>query len=446
MAASATTMLLKYPTLCAMPNSSSSSNNNDLPTSIPLNNSNNLLSNKNKILQTPNINTSTNKIITKAVASPVFPTLKTTSNTPSSIRSLVHEFDPEIPPEDALTPPSTWYTEPAFYSHELERIFYKGWQVAGYSEQVKEKNQYFTGSLGNVEYLVSRDGQGELHAFHNVCTHRASILACGSGKKSCFVCPYHGWVYGLDGSLAKASKATETQNLDPKELGLAPLKVAEWGPFILISLDRSLDANADVGTEWIGKSAEDVKAHAFDPNLKFTHRSEFPMECNWKVFCDNYLDSSYHVPYAHKYYAAELDFDTYNTEMIEKCVIQRVGSSSNKPDGFDRLGTEAFYAFIYPNFAVERYGTWMTTMHVVPMGQRKCKLVVDYYLEKAMLDDKAYIDKGIAINDNVQKEDKVLCESVQRGLETPAYRSGRYVMPIEKGIHHFHCWLHETLQ
>lgn len=40
--------------------------------------------------------------------------------------------------------------------------------------------------------------------------------------------------------------------------------------------------------------------------------------------------------------------------MIEKCVIQRVGSSSNKPDGFDRLGTEAFYAFIYPNFAVER--------------------------------------------------------------------------------------------
>ena len=46
----------------------------------------------------------------------------------------------------------------------------------------------------------------------------------------------------------------------------------------------------------------------------------------------------------------------------------------------------------------------------------------------------------------LQKEDKVLCESVQRGLETPAYRSGRYVMPIEKGIHHFHCWLHETLQ
>lgn len=293
---------------------------------------------------------------------------------------------------------------------------------------------------------MCRDGEGKVHAFHNVCTHRASILACGSGKKSCFVCPYHGWVFGMDGSLSKASKATDKQTFDPKELGLVPIKVAVWGPFVLISLDRSIQEVGDVGPEWIGSCAEEVKAHAFDPALQFINRSEFPMESNWKVFCDNYLDSSYHVPYAHKYYATEMDFDTYSTEMIEKVVIQRVAGSSNKPDGFDRLGSEAFYAFIYPNFAVERYGPWMTTMHVLPLGPRKCKLVVDYYLEKSKMDDKDYMEKGIAINENVQREDVVLCESVQRGLETPAYRNGRYVMPIEKGIHHFHCWLHQILK
>ncbi|KNA06006.1 hypothetical protein SOVF_185060 [Spinacia oleracea] len=434
--ASATTMLLKYPTtVCGIPNPSSNNNNDPSNNivSIPQNTTNPTLKSR-----TPN------KITTNAVAAPSFPSLTTT--TPSSIQSLVHEFDPQIPPEDAHTPPSSWYTEPAFYSHELERIFYKGWQVAGISDQIKEPNQYFTGSLGNVEYLVSRDGEGKVHAFHNVCTHRASILACGSGKKSCFVCPYHGWVYGMDGSLAKASKAKPEQNLDPKELGLVPLKVAVWGPFVLISLDRSLEEGGDVGTEWLGTSAEDVKAHAFDPSLQFIHRSEFPMESNWKIFSDNYLDSSYHVPYAHKYYATELNFDTYDTQMIENVTIQRVEGSSNKPDGFDRVGIQAFYAFAYPNFAVERYGPWMTTMHIHPLGPRKCKLVVDYYIENSMLDDKDYIEKGIAINDNVQREDVVLCESVQRGLETPAYRSGRYVMPIEKGIHHFHCWLQQTLK
>nr|AEW31326.1 choline monooxygenase [Haloxylon persicum] len=444
-AASATTMLLKYPaTLCS--NSGVSNNNNESSLSrdnnnlsIPQTNNNN--NNKNPMLK---FRAQPNKIVTNAVASPVFPTIKTTTTTPSSVQELVYKFDPTIPAEDALTPPSTWYTEPAFYSHELERIFYKGWQIAGYSDQIKEKNQYFTGRLGNVEFLVCRDGEGQVHAFHNVCTHRASILACGSGKKSCFVCPYHGWVFGMNGDLTKATQA-ETQTFDPKELGLVALKVAVWGPFVLISVDKDLP-ETDVGTEWLGKTAEDVKAHAFDPALQFIHRSEFPMECNWKVFCDNYLDSSYHVPYAHKYYATELDFDTYDTQMIEKVVIQRVGSSSNKPDGFDRLGSQAFYAFAYPNFAVERYGPWMTTMHVQPLGLRKCKLVVDYYLEESKLGDKEYIEKGIAINDNVQAEDKVLCESVQRGLETPAYSSGRYVMPIEKGIHHFHCWLHQILK
>ncbi|KAL2939661.1 Choline monooxygenase chloroplastic [Bienertia sinuspersici] len=122
----------------------------------------------------------------------------------------------------------------------------------------------------------------------------------------------------------------------------------------------------------------------------------------------------------------------------------KVASNTNRPDGFNRLGEKAFYAFAYPNFAVERYGPWMTTMHVQPIEQRKCKLVVDYYIENDILNEKDYIDRGIEINDN--KEDKVLCESVQRGLETPAYSSGRYVMPIEKGIHHFHCWLHQILK
>nr|AFG28558.1 choline monooxygenase [Atriplex canescens] len=438
MAASATTMLLKYPTtVCGIPNSSS--NNSTDP-------SNNIV----QIPQTTTTNSPLLKFRTpnkpiNAVAAPAFPSVTTaTTTTPPSIQSLVKDFDPLVPAEDALTPPSSWYTEPAFYAHELDRIFYKGWQVAGYSDQVKEANQYFTGTLGNVEYLVCRDGEGKVHAFHNVCTHRASILACGSGKKSCFVCPYHGWVYGMNGSLTKASKATAEQSLNPDELGLVPLKVAVWGPFILISLDRSSREVGDVGSEWLGSCAEDVKAHAFDPNLQFIHRSEFPIESNWKIFSDNYLDSSYHVPYAHKYYATELDFDTYQTDMVGNVTIQRVAGTSN--NGFNRLGSQAFYAFAYPNFAVERYGPWMTTMHIVPLAPRKCKLVVDYYIEKSKLDDKDYIEKGIAINDNVQKEDVVLCESVQKGLETPAYRSGRYVMPIEKGIHHFHCWLHQVLK
>lgn len=61
-------------------------------------------------------------------------------------QKLVQEFDPKIPIEEAITPPSCWYTDPSFYTHELNQVFFKGWQAVGYTEQIKEPRQYFTGS------------------------------------------------------------------------------------------------------------------------------------------------------------------------------------------------------------------------------------------------------------------------------------------------------------
>lgn len=127
-------------------------------------------------------------------------------------QKLVLEFNPKIPIEEAITPPSSWYTDSCFYTHELNQVFFKGWQSVGYTEQIKEPRQYFTGRLGNVEYVVCRDDGGKIHAFHNVCRHHASLLASGSGKSSCFVCPYHGWTYGLDGALLKATRITGIKN------------------------------------------------------------------------------------------------------------------------------------------------------------------------------------------------------------------------------------------
>ncbi|GMQ07302.1 hypothetical protein CsSME_00051553 [Camellia sinensis var. sinensis] len=106
-------------------------------------------------------------------------------------RRLVYQFDPKIPLEEALTPPSSWYTQPSFLSLEFDRVFFRGWQAVGCTEQIKESGNFFTGRLGNVEYVVCRDDNGNVHAFHNVCRHHASLLSSGSGLLSCFVCPYH---------------------------------------------------------------------------------------------------------------------------------------------------------------------------------------------------------------------------------------------------------------
>ncbi|XP_057987930.1 choline monooxygenase, chloroplastic isoform X2 [Hevea brasiliensis] len=373
---------------------------------------------------------------------------------PSSLHThfqkLVDEFDPRIPIEKALTPPRSWYTDPSFYDYELHRVFYGGWQAVGFTEQIKDPRDFFTGRFGNVEFLVCRDDDGKVHAFHNVCRHHGSLLASGSGKKSCFVCPYHAWTYGLDGALLKATRITGMQNFN--EFGLIPLNVATWGPFVLLSVGKEnsphheVDGNM-VENEWLGSCSDTLKTNGVDSSLSHVCRRVYNIECNWKVFCDNYLDGGYHVPYAHKDLASGLKLDSYSTIIYEKVSIQRCeGGSAGSEDDFGRLGSKVLYAFIYPNFMINRYGPWMDTNLVLPLGPRKCQVIFDYFIEAHHKDDKAFIERSLVDSERVQMEDIKLCEGVQSGLESLAYCSGRYAPTVEKAMHHFHQLLHDNLK
>ncbi|KAF6161747.1 hypothetical protein GIB67_013824 [Kingdonia uniflora] len=379
-----------------------------------------------------------------------------------SQKRIISEFNPKIPLEQAVTPPSSWYTDNGYYEFEVDRVFYQGWQAVGYAEQTKDPHDFFTGRLGNVQYVVCRDGNGKLRAFHNVCRHHASILAVGTGQKSCFVCPYHGWTYGLDGLLLKATRISGIQNFDVNEFGLIPLQVATWGPFILINLSKNIqpqqkDVSNIVGHEWLGSCAEVLSANGIDSSLSFVCRREYTIECNWKVFCDNYLDGGYHVAYAHKGLASGLKLDSYVTTaifdrlMLMKQLYEKVstqiceGGSLDNSDAFDRLGSKAVYAFVYPNFMINRYGPWMDTNLVLPLGPSKCQVIFDYFLEDSLKDDLAFIERSLEESERVQMEDIVLCEGVQKGLESPAYCTGRYAPAVEKAMYHFHGVLYDNL-
>ncbi|KAM1328998.1 hypothetical protein ACFX2F_013206 [Malus domestica] len=132
--------------------------------------------------------------------------------------------------------------------------------------------------------------------------------------------------------------------------------------------------------------------------------------------------------------------------MYEKVSIQKCenGSTERKND-FDRLGSKALYAFVYPNFMINRYGPWMDTNLVLPLGPRKCQVRFDYFIEASLKDDRDFIERSLKDSERVQTEDVMLCEGVQRGLESPAYNIGRYAPTVENAMHHFHCLLHRSL-
>jgi choline monooxygenase len=108
---------------------------------------------------------------------------------------------------------------------EQERIFARTWQYAGRVDELAERGSYLAASLGDVPLLVTRDREGELRAFLNVCRHRGSVLVDGSGRRETVQCRYHAWTYGLDGRLRKAPRAERERGFEPDELGLVPASV-----------------------------------------------------------------------------------------------------------------------------------------------------------------------------------------------------------------------------
>nr|KAJ0208048.1 hypothetical protein LSAT_V11C500240020 [Lactuca sativa] len=170
--------------------------------------------------------------------------------------------------------------------------------------------------------------------------------------------------------------------------------------------------------EWLGSTSDILSTNGVNTSLSYLCRREFTIECNWKVFCDNYLDGGYHVPFAHKDLASGLKLDSYSTKI---CM------------------------FHLTYILIKMYRPWMNTNLVLPLGPRRWKVTFDYFLDASLKDDEAFVTGSLKDSEQVQMEDVTLCESVQRVLESPAYGSGRYTPMVEKAMHHFHCLLHQDL-
>ena len=179
-------------------------------------------------------------------------------------------------------------------------------------------------------------------------------------------------------------------------------------------------------------------------DLIFVRRRVYDLDCNWKVFVDNYLDGGYHVPYAHEALAEGIDMDSYSSRPIGIGSVQEV-SKPDDAEGSDRLGAGAAYGFVYPNLMLNRYGPWLDTNTVYPLGEGRCRIVFDYFLEAGTargVDADAFIDASLGSSNVVQDEDEMLCLGVQAGLGSDAYTQGRYNPVFEAPMHQFHALLH----
>jgi choline monooxygenase len=349
----------------------------------------------------------------------------------------------------AATLPADWYTSAEQMARERERIFLNTWQPVAHLQDVNRPGDYVAAAAHGQPLVIIRDGQGELRAFFNVCQHRAGRLAEGKGNRKTLQCQYHGWTYRLDGSLLRTPEFDGVRNFDPGCFGLKPVPVAAWGPYVFVHLGGQPEPPAL--TEHLSEIVPET-AGIETGRMRLIERRDYVVHCNWKVYIDNYLEG-YHIPVAHPGLFRELDYENYRVD------TRRWHSRQHSPlrpvagDGGNRrfapmsADERVLYYWVWPNFMLNLYPDNLQANLIVPLDTERTLTVFEWFFHDAG-DGGAWenVQQSIAFSDQVQKEDIALCEAVQCGLRSRAYRQGRYAVRRENGVHHFHGLVAEALR
>jgi len=359
-----------------------------------------------------------------------------------SVRDVVDLYNPHDPLEEAWTIPAPWYFDERIAALERASVFSATWQVVGRADQVRDNSQFFTAELAGEPLVVARGDDGQLRAFYNVCRHHAAaVVTEAQGCAKQFRCPYHGWTYGIDGALKGMVEFEGVYNFERAKNGLVPIRVDAWENFVFVNLD----GRAEPLRDFLGVVPELVAPLHLATKLHFFDRRIYTLNCNWKVYVDNYLDGGYHVPHAHKGLSSVIEYTKYTIENFERACLQSSPLSSDSSSEAGVAATRqgrAFYLWLYPNFMINAYEGVMDTNLVLPLGVNRCAVVFDYYFSDISASAEARNKESIAVSEKVQDEDVAICDAVQRGLGSRAYVAGRLSVRREAGEHLFHRLLH----
>ncbi|NML13266.1 aromatic ring-hydroxylating dioxygenase subunit alpha [Sphingobium sp. AR-3-1] len=187
------------------------------------------------------------------------------------------------------------------YNLELERIFARSWLFLGHESLLPKPGDFITTYMAEDKVILSHQQDGSFRAFINSCTHRGNqICHADSGNAKAFVCNYHGWVYGQDGSLVDVPLETRCYHgqLDKAKLGAKHIRVETYKGFIF----GCGDADAPSLEEYLGEfrwyldtiwEGAGGGLELLGPPMKSI------LACNWKVPAENFVGDGYHVGWTH---------------------------------------------------------------------------------------------------------------------------------------------------
>jgi Rieske 2Fe-2S family protein len=370
------------------------------------------------------------------------------------MEAVVSPIHPELL-ESVLAPlgrsrtlPGEAYTSEHVLAWERRRFFEASWVCVGRSGLLAQPGDQYAIRVGGEGVLLTRDGDGRLHGFFNVCRHRGhELLGIGESTNLRVIrCPYHAWVYGLDGSLRGAPRFASLPADDPVRQGLAGARVAEWLGWMFVNVS----GDALPLEEYVGNLTELLRPygpHRLVPAA--TH--EYEVEANWKIVVENYHEC-YHCPQIHPelcrvtppssgdsavstglWVGGSMDLRQHADTMSLS------GQSGGVPiPGLDeRRLRQVSYFGLFPAFLISPHPDYVMTHRVGPLTASR-SLIECQWLFPPEATERSGFDPSYAVDfwDITNRQDWKACESVQRGVTSSAYRPGPLAHD-EDNVHQF---------
>lgn len=337
----------------------------------------------------------------------------------------------------ATTLPARYYTDPDVFRDELERFYCQNWICAGRASQVPAPGDYFLREVAGESVIITRDGDGLLRAYFNVCRHRGTrICASPEGHFSGRIqCGYHGWTYGLDGRLLGAPHAQE--GFCREDYPLNRVLVDVWDGHIFISF------KADPAAALAGQ-LEDLPQkfqHWHMTDLRTYRSITYNVKANWKLIMLNY-NECLHCPILHPALSAISDYLSGDNDRPHRGYIGgsmefQGGARTMSRDGRLRRDylpgltpeerRKVYYYAIFPNLLLSLHPDYVMTHTLWPRAVDRTDVICEWHFHPDEI-IKADFEGEDAVEfwDSTNREDWNISELSQAGISSRAYTPGPY--------------------
>ncbi|RYP83243.1 hypothetical protein DL769_001439 [Monosporascus sp. CRB-8-3] len=348
-------------------------------------------------------------------------------------------------PADDKTPiralPASWYTSQEMYELERRAIFSRKWLLTTHKHRLFASGDWLRYDVAGFQFIICRDREGNINAFHNVCRHRAfPIVTKEEGHSFVFSCKYHGWSYGLNGKLAKAPGYQELEGFDKSKNGLLPIHVhVDENGFIWVNLDAGEKPEIAWSDDFEGVDKQTRFQNYNWEDYQFDHTWEMEGEYNWKILADNY-NECYHCKTSHPDIPTIADLDSYYVKTKDGH-IQHYGNPT--PEQIEK-GFNVASTYYFPNASMNVSPHFFFIQRFVPSGPTKSVMRYEVYRNKNSSDED--FETISSMYKRIMSEDKYLCANAQKNLNAGVFVNGDLHPTMEKGPLFFQKGVRDIVQ